>query len=68
MIVKPKRHRYDNTLKILSSDAQYLFLECEVVHPPSQAGRNVTLRLDAIDGDIDAVLLACRDKAIEARR
>lgn len=42
-----------------------LYIECEIVHPPSSKGRNITLRI--APDKADAMLRALRDYGIARR-
>lgn len=64
MRVRPRKH-WDDELKVIPADANYLVLECEVDHPKSTKGRTVYV---IFEGDeVTKLLLEARHVAIRAR-
>jgi len=63
VILRPKRY-LSGSLRVNYGDN--LSIDCEVVHPPSAAGRTVRLLLD--NDDVTDLLLELRSAAIHARR
>jgi len=67
MIIRPRPHWYREALTVLPSHVtDGLFIECEVVRPPSSEGRNATLWIPPELADL--MLRALRDYGIERRK
>lgn len=66
MIARVKRWLYNDKPRTTPGQDHSLFIECEIVTPPSSTGRTVHLMLDA--SDVTALLVDLRDSAKRARR
>lgn len=64
MNAKPRTH-YDGELRIIPADGDYLVIECEIVRPPSSAGRTIYVFFDV--EETVKLLAEAKHAAIRAR-
>jgi hypothetical protein len=64
-VVVPKRWAHDGALRWDGAGKGRVALECEIVSPPSRAGRSVTVIFDS--AAVTDALLILRGAAIDAR-